>query len=72
METFADNADTDTAVAFLKSIIASDPSGSIRLNALEILSEMDHDAGIPAVRELARSSTDPRVRRQALEILSER
>jgi len=72
METFAENADTDTAVAFLKSIIAGDPSGSIRLSALEILSEMNHDAGIPAVRELARSSADPRVRRQALEILSER
>lgn len=72
METFAENADTDTSIAFLKSIIAGDPSGSIRLSALEILSEMNHDAGIPAVRELARSSADPRVRRQALEILSER
>jgi HEAT repeat protein len=72
METYSENADSETAVAFLKSIIASDPSGSIRLNALEILSELNHDVGIPAVRELARSSTDPRVRRQALEILSER
>jgi HEAT repeat protein len=72
METYADNADSDDAVAFLKSIIANDPSGSIRLNALEILSELNHDVGIPAVRELARSSSDPRVRKQALEILSER
>src|SRR6266576_2108160 len=54
-----------------KSIVLNDPSGRIRLNALEILSELNHDAGIPAVRELALSSTDPRVRKQAVEILSE-
>jgi beta-lactamase regulating signal transducer with metallopeptidase domain/HEAT repeat protein len=71
METYAENAGTETAVAFLRSIVADDPSAQIRLNALEILSELDHNAGIPAIRELARSSPDARVRKQALEILSE-
>jgi beta-lactamase regulating signal transducer with metallopeptidase domain/HEAT repeat protein len=72
METYSENADTETAVAFLRSTVTGDPSGYIRLQALEILSELNHEAGIPAIRELAQSSTDPRVRRQALEILSER
>ncbi|HLE57352.1 MAG TPA: HEAT repeat domain-containing protein [Rhodothermia bacterium] len=72
METYADNTNPQTAVAFLKSIIAGDPSQRIRLEALEILSELDHDAGIPAVREVAAASADSRVRNRALEILSER
>ena len=71
METYTENIEADAAVEFLKSIVVNDPSARIRLNALEILSELNHDAGIPAVRELARSSTDPRVRKQAAEILSE-
>ena len=72
METFAEKADTEPAVALLKTIIANDPGASIRSHALETLAEMHDDAGIAAVRELARSSTDPRVRRQAQELLAER
>jgi hypothetical protein len=72
MESYAENVDTDTAIGFLKSIALSDPSGRMRLSALEILSELDNDVGIPSVRELARTSTDPRVRSQAAEILAER
>ena len=71
METYTENIEADAAVEFLKSIVVNDPSARIRLNALEILSELNDNAGIPAVRELARSSTDPRVRKQAVEILSE-
>ena len=71
METYADKTDTRTAVAFLKSIIAGDSSERIRLEAVEILSELDDDAGIPAIRELAGSSNDARVRSRAREILSE-
>ncbi len=71
METYTENVAAEAAVEFLKSIIVNDPSARIRLNALEILSELNHDAGIPAVRERARSSADPRVRKQAVEILSE-
>jgi beta-lactamase regulating signal transducer with metallopeptidase domain/HEAT repeat protein len=71
METYADKTDTRTAVAFLKSIIAGDSSERIRLQAVEILSELDHDAGIPAIRELAAGSADVRIRNRALKILSE-
>ena len=71
METYAEKTDARTAVAFLKSIIAGDPSDRIRLEAVEILSELDDDAGIPAIRELAGSSNDARVRSRAREILSE-
>jgi beta-lactamase regulating signal transducer with metallopeptidase domain/HEAT repeat protein len=72
METYADKADARTAVAFLKSIIAGDSSERIRLEAVEILSELDDDAGIPAIREIAGSSNDASVRNRAREILSER
>jgi beta-lactamase regulating signal transducer with metallopeptidase domain/HEAT repeat protein len=71
MEAYTENVESGAAVEFLKSIIANDSSRRIRLSALEILSELNHDAGIPAVRELARSSADPTVRKQAVEILSE-
>ena len=71
METYADHTDSRTAVAFLKSIISADPSERIRLEALEILSELNHDAGIPALRELA-GSGDAIIRRRARAILSER
>ena len=72
METYAENTDSQTAVAFLKSIIAQDPSETIRLEAVEILEDLDYDAGMPALRELARSSADTRVRERAREILSDR
>ncbi|MDP9177834.1 MAG: HEAT repeat domain-containing protein [Gemmatimonadota bacterium] len=71
METYADHTDSQTAITFLKSIIAKDASERIRLEALEILSELNHDAGMPAIRELAGTSGDARVRSRAREILSE-
>jgi hypothetical protein len=71
MEMYAENADAREVVAFLKSVIDKDPSQSVKINALELLAEVDYDAGKAAVRELARSSPDPRVRSRALEILTE-
>jgi beta-lactamase regulating signal transducer with metallopeptidase domain/HEAT repeat protein len=71
MEMYAENADAREVVAFLKSTIDKDPSQSVKINALELLAEVDYDAGKAAVRELARSSPDPRVRSRALEILTE-
>ena len=72
METYAEITDARTAAAFLKSTVTGDSSERIRLEAVEILSELDDDAGVSAIRELAGSSDDARVRNRAREILSER
>jgi len=72
MEMYANNADSRDAVAFLKSLIEKDPSQSVKINALELLTEVDSEIGRQAVRDVARSSSDPRIRSRALEILTER
>jgi HEAT repeat protein len=72
LESYVDHADSRSIIPFLESIIANDPSLSIRFAALEALAELDDDAGKAAVRALARTSPDPNVRRRAVSILDER
>ncbi|HUQ19682.1 MAG TPA: HEAT repeat domain-containing protein [Gemmatimonadaceae bacterium] len=72
MEAYVDNADSRSVISFLESIIANDPSMSLRFAALESLAELDDGAGKAAVRALARTSPDPSVRRRAASILDER
>jgi HEAT repeat protein/beta-lactamase regulating signal transducer with metallopeptidase domain len=71
LEAYAYAAVPDSAAALLQEIAGSDPSESVRHDALERLGELDDGAGIPALIAIARSTDDREVRAKVLEILAE-
>jgi HEAT repeat protein len=72
LEVYANSAHTQAAIALLNSVIASDPSVDMRVRAVELLQDVDDDAGIPDLRQNARSNRDQRVRERAADILNDR
>jgi len=71
IETYVDAAPSDSALALLKSILASDAPEDINTKVLESLEEMDDGAGIPALIQAARSHPNREVRADALRRLAE-
>ncbi len=72
VEVYGESADATVALEFLKSLIARDPEQAIKLRAVELLGDLDDDAGVPSLRDIARRNPEPAVRRRANEILSNR
>ncbi|MBA3342561.1 MAG: HEAT repeat domain-containing protein [Gemmatimonadaceae bacterium] len=72
LEVHAESMRPLTAIVMLRSVMASDASVEMRLRALELLGELNDDAGIGAVREVARSHREPAMRSRAVEILNDR
>ena len=71
IETYGESAPSDSSVALLKSILASDAPEDVYNAVLEALEEMDDGAGIPALIDAARSHPNRDVRAAALRRLAE-
>jgi beta-lactamase regulating signal transducer with metallopeptidase domain/HEAT repeat protein len=72
VETYGLNAPKGTAASYLQAIASENTSSiGIKLHALELLADLDDDAGVPALRELARSA-DAAVRDRAAQLLTRR
>lgn len=70
IEAYGNNSSSSAAVGFLRTLLA-DPSESIKMSALEALSELD-DAGYEALAEIARTTKDSMIRSKARELLEDR
>ena len=71
IETYGESANSDSTVALLKSILASDAPEDVYSEVLETLEGLDGGAGIPALIEAARSHPNREVRVDALRRLAE-
>jgi len=71
LETYVEAASSDSALALLKSVLASNAPEHINSKVLETLEEMDAGAGIPLLIETARSHPNREVRADALRRLAE-
>jgi len=71
IEKYGESAPSDSALALLKSILASDAPEDIYSTVLEALEEMKDGAGIPALIDAARSHPNREVRADALRRLAE-
>ena len=72
LDVYANSAYAAAALALLKSVIASDTNIELRVRAVELLEEVEDDAGLATLREVARSGRDQRLRDRAAEILNDR
>jgi HEAT repeat protein len=71
IETYGESAPSDSSVALLKSILASDAPEDVYSAVLEALEEMEQGAGIPTLIEAARAHPNRDVRADALRRLAE-
>ena len=71
IETYSESARTDSALALLKRIVATDANEEVYGAALEALENMEGGAGIPVLIDIARSHPNPDVRADALRRLAE-
>jgi len=71
IEAYGESASSDSALALLKSILASDAPEDVYSTVLEALEEMKDGAGIPALMDAARSHPNRDVRADALRRLAE-
>jgi HEAT repeat protein/beta-lactamase regulating signal transducer with metallopeptidase domain len=71
IETYGESAPSDSALALLKSILASDAPEDVYSAVLEALEGMEAGAGIPALIDAARSHPNREVRADALRRLAE-
>ena len=71
IETYTESASSDSALALLKSILASDAPEDVYTRVLESLEDMDDGAGIPTLIQAARSHPNREVRADALRRLAE-
>ncbi len=71
IETYGESAPSDSSVALLKSILASDAPEDVYSAVLEALEEIEGGAGIPALIEAARAHPNREVRADALRRLAE-
>ena len=71
LETYVEAASSDSALALLKSILASNAPEDMNAKVLETLEEMDGGAGIPLLIETARSHPNRDIRADALRRLAE-
>ncbi len=71
IETYGLTAQRERSLSFLESIASADPNIDLRLHAVQLLSDLDDDAGLPALRRLARSE-QPRVRELAVRLVERR
>ena len=71
IEKYGESAPSDSALALLKSILASDAPEDVYSAVLEALAEMKDGAGIPALIDAARSHPNGEVRADALRHLAE-
>jgi HEAT repeat protein len=71
IETYMDAASSDSALALLKSILASDAPEDVNNKVLEALEEMNGGVGIPTLIDVARSHPNRDVRADAIRRLAE-
>lgn len=71
IETYTEAASPDSALALLKSILASEAPEDVYSKVLESLEELERGAGIPALIDAARSHPNREVRADALRRLAE-
>ena len=71
LDVYANSAYAIDAIRLLKSVIASDMNIELRVRAVELLDDVEGDAGRAALREVARSAKDQRLRNRAAEILDD-
>ena len=71
IETYRESAPSDSSLALLKTILASDAPEDVYSAVLEALEEMEDGAGIPALIDAARSHPNREVRADALRRLAE-
>jgi HEAT repeat protein len=70
IESYAAAVPASEAVPFLTKLAKESPADIAR-KALEVLAELDNNAGIPAVIELSRSHPDREIRRKAIDLLGD-
>jgi HEAT repeat protein/beta-lactamase regulating signal transducer with metallopeptidase domain len=71
IETYTESASSDSALALLKSILASEAPEEVYTRVLESLEDMGEGAGIPSLIQAARSHPNREVRADALRRLAE-
>ena len=71
IEKYAEHAPADSAVALLKSILASEAPEDVYSEVLETLEELESGAGIPVLIDAARAHPNREVRADALRRLAE-
>ncbi len=62
---------TDEAIAFLKDVIAKDPSYDVRQEAIETLGDLKDNRAIPVLLDVARNNDHPDLMAEAVETLGE-
>jgi len=72
LEVYTNATSARVAIALLSSVMENDPDTEMRVRAVELLEEIDDDAGIPVLRQIAKSNKDQRLRDRAAEILNDR
>jgi HEAT repeat protein/beta-lactamase regulating signal transducer with metallopeptidase domain len=71
IQTYAETASPDSALALLKSILATEAPEDVYAEVLESLEELEGGTGIPALIDAARSHPNREVRADALRRLAE-
>jgi len=71
LETYVEAASSDSALALLTSILASNAPEDVTSKVLEALEEMDEGAGIPLLIQTARSHPNREVRAEAIRRLAD-
>ena len=71
VETIADAQPADRSVEFLAQVIRNDPSETVRVKAVEALSDVRDDRANALLRDLVTNSNDPTIQIKATEALGE-
>jgi len=71
IETYTETASPDSALALLKSILATEAPEDVYSEVLESLEQLEGGVGIPALIDAARSHSNREVRADALRRLAE-
>jgi HEAT repeat protein len=71
LETLAETVSEDSAVGVMQSMLRGDSQRSIKIEALEALSEMKSAEALTIIIDVAKDYPDREVRRRAIELLGE-
>jgi HEAT repeat protein len=71
IETYGETTPDDSAAVFFTSIVRGNEPRSLKIEALEALAEMKHEAGLTAILEFARAHPDREVRKKAIALLGD-
>ncbi|HLB38054.1 MAG TPA: HEAT repeat domain-containing protein, partial [Gemmatimonadales bacterium] len=71
VQTFADHAEPEAAVRFLKPLAQGADQQEVRWEALEALGDLSDGAGIEAIIDIVRATSDRETLRKAIDVLGD-